>query len=120
MRWRGCLSFVVLLLTWAALHDITVDNDDSFTFEYTLLVLSGGWFGSVAAYLLGRRHTVAGITSVVAVVIGVVAFWSLPHHHAAGSWVNELGWFPPVWFFALAVRAAVRPWSARTPAATSS
>lgn len=119
MRWRGCLSFVVLLLTWAALDDITTDNANSFPVEYALLVLSGIWFGSVAACLLGRRRTVAGIISVVALVAAVVAFWSLPHHYSASSRVSQLGWFPLAWFFALAVGMAVRPWSANTVAATS-
>jgi hypothetical protein len=119
MRWRGCLSFVVLLLTWAALDDITTDNANSFPVEYALLVLSGIWFGSVAAYLLGRRSAVAGIISVVAVVTGVVAFWSLPHHYAPGSWVNQLGWFPIAWFLGVAVRMALRPWPVKTLAVTA-
>jgi hypothetical protein len=119
MRWRGCLSIVVLLLTWAALDDITTDNADAFPLEYTLLVLAGIWFGAVAAYLLGRRNTVVGIISAVAVVTGVIAFWSLPHHYAPGSWVNQLGWFPLAWFLALAVGMLVRPWSANTVAAAS-
>jgi hypothetical protein len=119
VRWRGCLSFVVLFLTWAALDDITTDNANSFPVEYALLVFSGTWFGSVAAHLIGRRHTLAGITSALAVATGVVAFWSLPHHYAPASWVNQLGWFPLAWFFALTVRMAFRPWSNTTVAVTA-
>ncbi len=112
MRWRGGVSVVVLLLTWAALDDITTDNANSFPFEYSLLVLSGIWFGSVAVYLLGRRRALAGVTSAAAVAVGVVAYWSLPHHHAPASWVNQLGLFPLAWFLVLTVRMIAFPRSA--------
>ena len=97
MRWRGAVSVPVLLLTVAALDDITTDTANSFPVEYALLVISGIWFASVAGYLFRRSYPATGIVSAAAVSIGIVACWSLPHHYAPASWVTQLGWCPLRW-----------------------
>ena len=103
MRGRGAVSLIVLAFSWLALDDITTDNAARFPLEYTMLVLAGVWFSVLGAWLIAKRRTVAGIGSLVAIVMGVVAFWSLPHHYEPPSAVNHIGYAPLAWFLALAV-----------------
>jgi peptidoglycan/LPS O-acetylase OafA/YrhL len=103
MRGRGVISLLVLVMSWLALDDITTDNANGFPLEYSFLVLAGVWFTAQGAWLIGRRQMVAGIGSLAAVAIGVVAFWSLPHHHQPASFVNELGYVPLAWFAGLTI-----------------
>ncbi len=109
MRWTGGASVVVLYLTWAALHDITRDNADTFPLEYSLLVVSAIWFTSVALRLLGRGHRAEGAITLLAVAIGVVACWSLPHHQVLPSMLNQLVWISLAWFFVLTLRLLLFP-----------
>lgn len=103
MRGRGWVSLVVLAFSWLALDDITTDNATRFPLEYTMLVLAGSWFAALGAWLVVKGRAVAGIGSLIAVVLGVVAFWSLPHHYQPPSAVNLIGYAPLAWFLALAV-----------------
>lgn len=103
MRERGAISLIVLLLSWLALDDITTDNANEFPLEYTILVLAGIWFIALGVSLIAKRHAYAGISSLVAVGLGVVAFWSLPHHYQPPSPVNYLGYAPLAWFVGLTV-----------------
>jgi peptidoglycan/LPS O-acetylase OafA/YrhL len=103
MRGRGAISLIVLIFTWLALDDITTDNADQFPLEYTVLVLAGMWFAVLGAWLIAKRRALAGVCSLVAVAVGVVAFWSLPHHHQPPSLVNNLGYVPLAWFLGLAI-----------------
>jgi len=103
MRGRGWASLVVLAFSWLALDDITTDNATRFPLEYTILVLAGLWFSVLGAWLVAKGRAVAGIGSLVAVVMGVVAFCSLPHHYQPPSPVNLMGYAPLAWFLALAV-----------------
>lgn len=103
MRWRGIFSLVVLWLTFAALHDITLDNGTSFTGEYTLLVVSGAWFTTVALFLAVRLHRRLAAASLALVALGLAACWSLPHYGAPPSLLNYLAWVPMLWFFGVAV-----------------
>jgi hypothetical protein len=104
MRGSGAVSLIVLAFSWLALDDITTDNAVRFPLEYTMLVLAGVWFSVLGAWLLvAKRRTVAGVGSLVAIVVGVVAFWSLPHHYQPPSAVNYMGYAPLAWFLALAV-----------------
>ena len=103
MRGRGAVSLVVLAFSWLALDDITTDNATRFPLEYTMLVLAGVWFSVLGAWLVARGRAVVGIGSLVAVVMGVVAFWSLPHHYQPPSAVNNMGYAPLAWFLVLAV-----------------
>ena len=103
MRGFGAVSLVVLVCSWLALDDITTDNANAFPLEYTMLVLAGVWFVVLGVWLIAKRRALAGVCSLVAVAIGVVAFWSLPHHYQPPSLVNNLGYVPLAWFLGLAV-----------------
>jgi peptidoglycan/LPS O-acetylase OafA/YrhL len=103
MRGRGWVSLVVLGFSWLALDDITTDNAARFPPEYTMLVLAGVWFSALGAWLVTKGRAVAGIGSLAAVGMAVVAFWSLPHHYQPPSPINNMGYAPLAWFLVLAV-----------------
>jgi peptidoglycan/LPS O-acetylase OafA/YrhL len=103
MRGRGAVSLVVLALSWLALDDITTDDASEFPLEYAILVSAGLWFAALALVLIARRRFFAGTSSLVAVALGVAAFWSLPHHHQPPSTVNYLGWVALAWFAGVTV-----------------
>ena len=103
MRARGWVSLVVLAFSWLALDDITTDNATRFPLEYTMLVLAGAWFAVLGVWLVVKGRAFAGIGSLMAVVLGVLAFWSLPHHYQPPSAVNIMGYAPLAWFLVLAV-----------------
>lgn len=103
MRGRGALSLIVLLLSWLALDDITTDNANEFPLEYAILLSAGLWFTALGVSLVAKRRSFAGISSLVAVGLGVVAFWSLPHHYQPPSPINYLGYLPLAWFAGLTV-----------------
>ena len=117
MRWRGALSLVLLWLTFAALHDITLDNAPAFPLEYTMLVVSGAWFVTLALYLLVQRHAVAGLVSLSVIALGIVGCWDLPHHGASPSVLNYMVWAPILWFVGIALRMLPVRWRPGTPLA---
>ena len=103
MRGRGAASFIVLLLSWLALDDITTDNAGQFPLEYAILVAAGIWFAALGAWLVAKRRYLLAAFSLVAVGLGIVAFWSLPHHYQPPSPINHLGYVPLAWFAGLTV-----------------
>jgi peptidoglycan/LPS O-acetylase OafA/YrhL len=103
MRARGAFSLLALILSWLALDDITTDNAVEFPLEYAILIAAGMWFVALGAWLIAKRRWVAGAFSLVAVAIGVVAFWSLPHRSQPPSLVNYFGYLPLAWFLGLAI-----------------
>ena len=103
MRGRGAVSLIVMLLSWLALDDITTDNANQFPLEYTILVSAGIWFAALGVSLVAKRHSFVGVSSLVAVGLGVMAFWSLPHHYQPPSPINYLGYVPLAWFVGLTV-----------------
>jgi len=103
MRGRGAVSLIVLLLSWLALDDITTDNANEFPLEYTILVSAGIWFVALGVSLVAKRRYLPGIPSLAAVALGVMAFWSLPHHYQPPAPVNYLGYVPLAWFVGLTV-----------------
>jgi hypothetical protein len=52
---------------------------------------AGIWFTALGVSLVAKRPSFVGISSLVAVGIGVVAFWPLPHHYQPPSPINYLG-----------------------------
>jgi hypothetical protein len=62
----GAVTFVVLLLVFAAFDDITTDNSTTFAVEYTFLLASAVWLGFVVWRLLRARHYVLGGVSLLA------------------------------------------------------
>jgi hypothetical protein len=117
MAWRGALSALVLVLSWMALDDITTDNATAFPVEYTLLVAAGVWFAALGVWLIAGGRALAGAGSLLAVAIGAVAFWSLPHHYQPASAVNALGFLPLAWFAGLSTWLLWRSraeWSVRS------
>jgi len=103
MRGRGAVSLIVMLLSWLALDDITTDNANRFPLEYTILVSAGIWFAALGVSMVAKRHAFVGVSSLVAVALGVLAFWSLPQHYQPPSPVNYLGYVPLAWFAGLTV-----------------
>jgi peptidoglycan/LPS O-acetylase OafA/YrhL len=103
MRAAGALSLVVLVLSWLALDDITTDNATTFRVEYAMLVLAGLWFAWLGVALIRKGRAAAGAVSLAAVGLGVIAFWSLPHHYQPASMVNLLGLAPLAWFLGLSI-----------------
>jgi len=103
MRGRGAVSLIVMLLSWLALDDITTDNANQFPLEYPILVSAGIWFAALGVSLVAKRHSFVGVSSLVAVGLGVMAFWSLPHHYQPPSPINYLGYVPLAWFVGLTV-----------------
>lgn len=103
MRWRGAISIVWLLLSWAALDDITTDNANSFPLEYSILIAAGMWFAALGVWLLLNRRTLSGVCSIVALALGMVAFTSLPHHYQPATFTNLLGYVPVAWFLGITV-----------------
>jgi hypothetical protein len=97
------VSLILLLLSWAALDDITTDSANSFPLEYSFLVVAGTWFAALGGWLMTQGRKVLGACSLAAVALGAVAFWSLPHHYQPSSLTNDLGFLPLAWFFGLAV-----------------
>ena len=81
MRGCGAVSLIVLLLSWMALDDITTDNANEFPLEHTILVVAAMWFVALGVSLIAKRRALAGISSLVAVGLGLAACWSLPHHY---------------------------------------
>ena len=108
MRWVGIVSILLVVVAWLALDDITTNNATTFIVEYSLLVICGAWFAAVAIWLLARRWVMAGIVSLAALSLAVVAFRPLPHHYAPASPVNYLGLFSLAWFLGLSVWMAAR------------
>ena len=109
MRGSGAVSLVVLLFSWLALDDITTDNATRFPLEYAILVLAGAWFAALGGRLIAKRRVLAGVCSLMAVAIGVAAFWDLSHHYEPPSLVNRLGYVPLLWFLGLAIQLVARP-----------
>jgi hypothetical protein len=64
---------------------------------------AGIWFTALGVSLVAKRPSFVGISSLVAVGLGVVAFWSLPHHYQPPSLINYLGYVPLAWFVGLTV-----------------
>jgi hypothetical protein len=62
---------------------------------------AGIWFTALGVSLVAKRPSFVGISSLVAVGLGVVAFWSLPHHDQPPSPINYLGYVPLAWFVGL-------------------
>ena len=101
MRGLGAVSLVVLVFSWLALDDITTDNANAFPLEYTMLILAGVWFAVLGVWLITKRRALAGVCSLAAVALAVVAFWSLPHHYQPASLMNNVGYVPLAWFLGL-------------------
>lgn len=123
MAWRGALSIAVLVLSWMALDDITTDTTDAFPLEYSMLVVAGVWFAALGAWLFLHGHTRAGGISLLAVALGVLAFWSLPHHYQPASAVNYLGYVTLAWLAGISLwllRGSRSDWNVRAEHKASS
>lgn len=72
---KAAITFVALLLVFAALDDITTDQAMTFRLEYTFLCASAGWLLFVGGSLVRAGHRTLGYASFVAVAS---ALWALP------------------------------------------
>ena len=64
------LTLPALYLVWAAFHDIAHGETD-FTVERAILVLCAVWFIALAVVLVGVKHRLLGLISVIAVGAGL-------------------------------------------------
>jgi hypothetical protein len=72
--WSAAITFLAVLLAFAALDDITTDRDTSFAFERLALAGCAGWFLFVARQLWQRGQRMLGLVSV-----GLVALAAILH-----------------------------------------
>lgn len=115
------VSFVALLIVFAAFDDITTDNATHFTAEYTALMACAAWFGVVAVQLARRGHPALGLVSLGAVAGAVWAQRGIVPGITAGPWPEYIvmtGAF--LWMLALAATLAVLGCRAVWRPATSS
>jgi hypothetical protein len=75
---NAAITFVALLLIFAAFDDITTDTATTFHVEYTFLVGCAGWLAFVIYSLIRRGHRTLGLVSLVALAS---ALWA---QHAIG------------------------------------
>jgi hypothetical protein len=69
----GVVTFLALLLAFAAIDDITTDNATSFQVEYAALIVCAAWLGFVAWRLFLSGHRVLGSVSTLALA---TAMWA--------------------------------------------
>jgi hypothetical protein len=70
---EGVVTFLALLLVFAAFDDITTDNATRFPVEYGILIVCAAWLVFVAWNLFVRGHRVLGSVSTLAVA---TAMWA--------------------------------------------
>ena len=107
----GLISFVALLLVFAAFDDITTDNATHFTVEYTALVLCAVWFVFVAASLIRVGRRTLGMLSLAALLGALWAQRGVGPGITPGLWpeyVAMTGVF--LWFLALAAILVMFSW----------
>lgn len=100
----GTITFVVLLLVFAAFDDITTDNATAFPVEYSILVACAAWLLFVAWGLLRNRHRFFGGMSVLAVAAAVWAQRAIGPGSVPGLWPEYVvitGTY--LWFCALSL-----------------
>lgn len=116
----GLISFVALLLVFAAFDDITTDNSTSFRVEYTVVVACAVWFGFVAVRLIRVGRRTLGMLSLVALLAGLWAQRGIRPGITPGVWpeyVVMTGVF--LWFLALAATLVLLGWRAAASRAIS-
>jgi hypothetical protein len=107
----GLISFVVILLAFAAFDDITTDNSTHLTVEYTALVLCAVWFVFVAARLIRLGRRTLGMLSLVALLAALWAQRGIGPGITPGRWPEYLAMIGVFfWFLALAAILAVFGW----------
>jgi hypothetical protein len=104
----GALSFLALLLAFAAFDDITTDNATSFKVEYALLVACAVWYGVVGVRLLRLRYRTLGVASLAALAGALWGQRAIGPGMTPGfrpEYVVVTGAF--LWFLALAISLVV-------------
>lgn len=115
----GLISFVALLLVFAAFDDITTDNSTNFTVEYTVVVACAVWFGFVAVRLIRLGRQTLGVLSLVALLGALWAQRGIGPGITPGVWpeyVVMTGVF--LWFLALAATLVALGWRGAIRAAS--
>lgn len=101
---NGAITFVVVLLIFAAFDDITTDNATAFTAEYSILLVCTGWLLFVASSLLRAGHRVLGGVSLVALAAGLWAQRAIGPGIVPGLWPEYVAITAAYgWFIALAL-----------------
>jgi hypothetical protein len=107
----GLISFVVVLLAFAAFDDITTDTSTHFTAEYTALVASAAWCGFVAASLIRLGRRTLGMLSLIALLVGLWAQRGIGPGITRGLWPEYVAMIAVfLWFLALAATLVVLGW----------
>jgi hypothetical protein len=105
---QAAITFVVVVLAWLALDDITTDNSTGFLPEYRFLAGAGAWCLFVAYTLLRKGRRAIGGASVVAVAAAALVAFDGLGHKRDGGWsafwpeysVMLATW---LWFLALSI-----------------
>ena len=102
------MSFVALLLVFAAFDDITTDNATQFTVEYAVLVACGAWFGFVAVSLIRVGRRTLGMLSSAALLAAIWAQRGIGPGITPGLWPEYVVMSVVfLWFLSLAVTLVV-------------
>ena len=112
----GAISFVALVLVFAAFDDITTDNATRFTAEYTALAVCAAWFGFVAVKLMRLGRTKLGMASLAALLGALWAQRGIGPGITPGLWPEYVVMTVAfTWFLALAVTLAALGWRRAAP-----
>ncbi len=109
------VTFVILLLVFAAFDDITTDNATAFPVEYTFLAISAIWLAFVSVQLMRNQHQVLGGLSLAALAAGI---WG---QGGVGPGITP-GWWPEyvatvaacLWFWVLCLILFWYAWAGRS------
>ena len=102
------ISFVALVLVFAAFDDITTDNATHFTVEYIALSAAAAWFAFVAVRLIRTGRRMLGTLSLAALAAALWAQRGIGPGITPGFWPEYIVMTAVfVWFLVLAATLAV-------------
>ena len=105
---EALISFVALMLVFAAFDDITTDNATHFTVEYIALSACASWFAFVAVRLIRIGRRTLGALSLAALAAALWAQRGIGPGITPGFWPEyTIMTAVFVWFLALAATLAV-------------
>jgi hypothetical protein len=109
----GAVTFVLVLLSFAAFDDITTGHETDLTLEYGTLLVVAGWLSFVTFRLIRASHRVLGAMSIVVLAGALWGQLEIGPGITPGLWpayVVTASAF--LWFIAVAVVLLVSGWRA--------